>query len=412
VPSSSILLVGADAAAAKETADTLIGAGYAVTVVADADEAFRGASDHQVVVLDEIAGPRSAAELCREIRTTPSLAAIPVLCLARSDDVEERIGFLEAGADDVIARPFDPRELEARVEALILRFQRSRDLAPIATAIGAMAPERRRLVVVFSPKGGTGVTTIATNLGMVAATRKPDSAVVVDLDLQFGQVATHLNLPPRQTLADVIRDESSLEEAELLRTYTSRHDAGLHVLVAPGTPDLAAMVTATHVERVLRTLPGTFDTIVVDAGSSIDERTLCAFDLAELVVFPVYPEIAALKALHALVEFLTENGSVAAKAMFVLNGMFAKEILKLRDVEGALGTRVAASLPYDPFLYLKAVNEGVPVVLGAPRSLQAEALTKLATAVFGGDGSAAPVGIAPTVAEERKSGLFGGLRRR
>ncbi len=410
MPASSILLVGSDAAVAQETAATLTGAGYLVTPVADPDEAFHAASGHQVIVLDDLAGPRSAVDLCREIRGTPALAAIPVLCLARSDDVEERIGFLEAGADDVIARPFDPRELEARVEALILRFQRSRDLAPVATAIGATGSERRRLVVVFSPKGGSGVTTIATNLGMVAAMRKPDSAVVIDLDLQFGQVATHLNLSPTQTLADVVRDEQAMDEAELLRTYTARHDSGLHVLAAPGTPELASTVQGAHVERVLRTIPGTFETIVVDAGSSIDECTLAALDMAELVVFPVYPEIAALKALHSVLDYLSETGSVSAKAMFVLNGMFAKEILKLRDVEGALGTRIESHLPYDPFLYLKAVNEGVPIVRGAPRSAPAEALTKLATRAFGDSGTN-PGAVGQPSGDERKGGLFGRRRR-
>lgn len=410
MPSSSILLVGADAAEAQSIAATLTGAGYAVTVQADPDEAFRSAAEHQVVLLDEIAGSRSATDLCREIRGTPALASIPVLCIARSDEVEERIGFLEAGADDVVGRPFDPLELEARVEALILRFQRSRDLTPVPTAIGATGGERRRLVVVFSPKGGTGVTTIATNLGMASALRKPDSTVIVDLALQFGQVATHLDLPPGQTLADVVRDEQALSEPELLRTYTSRHDAGLHVLQAPGTPELASLVTGRHVERILRTLPGTFETIVVDAGSVIDERTLAALDMAELVVFATYAEIAALKSLHSVLDYLSETGSVSAKSMFVLNDMFAKEILKPRDVEGALGTRITAQLPYDPFLYLKAVNEGVPVISGAPRSAPAEAFTKLATEVFGGE--KAPSAEATPVHEERKGGLLSGLLRR
>ena len=71
--------------------------------------------------------PPAGVELCREIRGTPSMASVPILCVASTDDVEERISFLEVGADDVIARPFDSREVEARVEALLLRFQRSKD---------------------------------------------------------------------------------------------------------------------------------------------------------------------------------------------------------------------------------------------------------------------------------------------
>ena len=71
----------------------------------------------------------------------------------------------------------------------------------------------------------------------------------------------------------------------------------------------------------------------------------------------------------------------------MLNNQFAREILKLRDVESALGTRVATELPYDPFLYLKAVNEGVPIVAWARLApLPAERFEKLAATAFGTDG--------------------------
>ena len=72
--------------------------------------------------------------------------------------------------------------------------------------------------------------------------------------------------------------------------------------------------------------------------------------------------------MHGLLDYLNEAGSIGAKATFVLNNVFARDILKPRDIEAALGTKISIDLPYDPFLYLKAVNEGVPVVLGAPRS--------------------------------------------
>ena len=68
--------------------------------------------------------------------------------------------------------------------------------------------------------------------------------------------------------------------------------------------------------------------------------------------------------MHGLLDYLNEAGSIGAKATFVLNNVFARDILKLRDIEAALGTKISLDLPYDPFLYLKAVNEGVPIVLG------------------------------------------------
>jgi pilus assembly protein CpaE len=364
-----------------------------------------GATEHQLLIIDVAGGPRSAIDICTQVRSTPALAQVPVLCISSGDDVEERISFLVAGADDVMARPFDARELEARVEALLLRFRRSKDLASAFSGGGPTVGRPRRSVAVYSPKGGAGTTTIATNLAIAAASTRPDRVVLIDLALQFGGIATHLNLQPKQTLADLIRDDSAMREPELLRGYGVRHESGVTVLAAPGTPEAAETVTAAHVGRILATALEAYDLVVVDAGSTLDERVLTVFEAVDQVILPIYAEIAALKAMHGLVEYLKEIGSVATKSIFVLNSPFAREILKPRDVESALGAKVAFELPYDAFLYLKAVNEGIPIVVGAARSAAAERLVELSASVFGDNGLVA----AQVAPEPRKSG---GLFRR
>ncbi len=411
MPASTVLLLSTDPASAELISTVLTGVGYTVTVTVDPDETLRLAADNQLVILDVASGEQTGADVCRQLRETPSMSALPVLCVAENDQVEERIRFLEAGADDVMAKPFDARELEARVEALLLRFQRSKALSPVVAGDAIiLAPRARRTVAVFSPKGGVGTTTIATNIAMVQARAKPDKVVIVDLDLQFGQVTTHLNLEVKQSLAELVRDDAALREPELLRTYAMRHDSGLHVIAAPPTPELAELVQPKHVEALLTTILGSYDTVVIDAGSTIDERTMVALEKADSIILPVYPEIAALKAVHSLLDYLNEAGSAATKMTFVLNSAFAREILRLRDVESALGTKIGAELPYDPFLYLKAVNEGVPVVIGAPRSAPAQRLAQLSETVFG----AMPVAIgdsAPARSARRQSKLAGLLRR-
>jgi pilus assembly protein CpaE len=395
MPASTILILESADAGAQSLAPILTTSGYTVTRTSEPDEAFAKVAENQLAILDmgkTAKGAKTAFDLCREIRATPSTAPIPILCVAATDDVEERISFLEAGADDVVARPFDAREIEARVEALLLRFQRSKELAPVVSADGLTLARPRRTVAVYSPKGGVGTTTIATNIAVAAAQRKADRVVLVDLDLQFGGVATHLNLEPKQTLADVVRDASALREPELLRSYATRHDSGLHVLAAPTNPEAAELITADHVSHILGTLLEGYDAIVVDAGSVLDERVLRVFEAAENIVLPVHPEMSSLKAVHGLLDYLNEAGSISAKSTFVLNNMFAREILKPRDIESALGTRISSDLPYDPFLYLKAVNEGVPIVLGAPRSPAAEHLVKLSATAFGADGFMVPAG--------------------
>jgi len=405
VPTTSILLLETDPNAGDTIRGALSRAGYAVTTVLDVDAATRAASEHQLVVVDVIGSGRSAPDACQILRGVPALASVPLLCICQTEDVEERIRFLEAGADDVIARPFDARELEARVEALLLRFQRSRDLTPISVP-GADMHNGHRTVAVFSPKGGVGTTTIAVNTAILANQMHPERALILDLDLQFGAVATHLDLRLNNSLADLARDDEAMKDPDSLRAYVSLHDNGLAVIGAAGSPEYAQLVTANHVERLLATVATSYEAVVIDAGSTLDERTLAVFELSDCIVIPFVADLGALRAVRTMLDYLNDTSSVITKAMFVLNDIFPKEPLKSNDVITALGTKIAFELPYDPSLYVKAINEGVPLILGAPKSAAADRLSRIAHAALGGDRASIE-----SAHGERRRGLGGLLRR-
>ncbi len=377
MPATSILLLETDTTAGNAIITALSQAGYGVTSVPDIHSAIRVATAHRLVIIDVLGPGESAPEACRDIHATPGLGAMPILGISQSEDVEERIRFLEAGADDVIARPFDARELEARLEALLLRFQRTRDGTSLPVPVQE-ARRARRVVAVFSPKGGVGTTTIAVNMAVVANRLRPEHALILDLDMPFGAVATHLDLPLNNSVVDLARDEEALRDQELLRTYIALHENGLHVIGGAGSPEYAQLVTVKHVDRLLATLASSFEAVIIDAGSTLDERTLAVFENAECVVIPIVAELGGLRAVRTMVDYLNDTGSVMSKAIFVLNNMFPKAPLRTSDVETALGTKVAIELPYDPLVYMKAVNEGVPVIVGSPKSVAAERLSRLA----------------------------------
>ena len=135
-------------------------------------------------------------------------------------------------------------ELEARVEGLSVRFQRSKERSALVAVNAIGDPRGRRIVSVFSPKGGVGTTTIATNLAILAGERNPGGTLLIDLDLSFGQVSSHLNLEPKQTLVELARDDAALREPELFRTYMVPHPSGIQVLAAPLAPGFASLIDA------------------------------------------------------------------------------------------------------------------------------------------------------------------------
>ncbi len=399
----SILLLAAERSAVQTLVTALTQPGHGVTVVTRPDEAVTAAAGYSLLMIDGVTPPATVRDVVTMLRASAVTAGLPVLAIAQSGELDETISLLEMGADEVIAKPFNEQELVARIDALALHSQ---SVASSGTGRSIGATGRHRLVSVFSPKGGVGTTTVATNLALIAAEARPNQVLLIDLDLSFGQVASHLNLQPKQTLLELSRDEAALHETDLFRTYAIHHASGLHVLASPPSPSFAALITAEHVELALARASEAYEIVVLDAGTALDNRLATIFSQSETVVVPVLPEIPALNSVHILLEQLADSGALAGRTMFVLNNAFARDLLKRSDIEAALGNKISAELPYDPISYLKAVNEGNPVIRSAPKSPPADKLRALALAVFGSGISPAPAPD-PDAKQKEKRGIFG-----
>jgi pilus assembly protein CpaE len=378
-------------------------AGYSTASVAtpaDAVAALRDAP-FDLVVAEGLAVSGSIGR----IRTAAAIPT-PVLVIAPAGDVEARIAFLEAGADDVITAGFARRELEARIEALLIRAGRiSPDTARTSMPTGG-------IVTFFSPKGGVGTTTLAVNSAILLAgggVNAPAARVlIIDLDLQFGQVATHLNLTPRFDLGGLATDEPALADVELAMSYLTPHPTGVHVLAAPAHPDADFRVSVDHLDRALTLLRPRFDHVIVDCGSRLDPRTLWMLEQADTHIFVIFPELAALRATSLLLGFLAETATLRARTHFVVNHIFPKELLKTRDIENLLRSKPAAEIPYTEVEMIRAVNEGVPVASSRPGSPVVLAMQRVAQAIAGIETPAPYKGSGPK--RERRGGLLFGRR--
>ena len=408
MPPNPILIVARDSSLRTELETTLRDAGYAcssVTSPADGVAAMR-AREFDLIVAEGLAASGAISTL----RTGRSGAVTPILVVAPARDVEARIALLEAGADDVIDGEFSTRELEGRVMAHLIR---SGKVHP-ETSTGAVSAE---LIAFFSPKGGVGTTTLAVNTAVLLAgggapapagkagaeIPVPTSRVLlIDLDLQFGQVATHLNLMPRYDIGGLATDEQALADPELARVHLTSHSSGLVVLAAPVRPEADFRVTLDHLQRIIELFRPWFDHIIVDLGSRLDPRTLWLLEQADAHVFVLFPEIAALRGMSLLMAFLAETTPLKSRAVIVVNHVFPKELLKARDVENLLRTKPAAEIPYTGVEMIRAVNEGVPLVMSHPASPAALALREVAQAAIGIERRE----VAPPLRRQRK-GLFG-----
>jgi pilus assembly protein CpaE len=379
LPATSILLVDSDRSSAESIAEVLRTSGHTVAVANDYKSARTLVSGRRVVILVGSTRRTRALDLCREIRASHATAMLPILAIVAPEAATERVRWFDAGADDVLVQPFDERELEARIEALLVRFERSQQLqTPDKPATAS-----RRVLTFLGAKGGVGTTTAAVNAGRAIVDLRPKSVAIADLDLQRGQVATLLNLTPQGSIVQAAQDGEAISDASVFGSYLERHPSGLDVLAAPSDATAESEITVEQLRAVVAHLTASHEIVVIDAGSRIDERTLAAVELADDVVFVFAADMASLKALKMLVRGLGGTGAAMSRTTFLLNHIHAREQLKRPEIEGIIGARIGFELPYDGELYQMAVNHGVPLLRGAPDSGPANAFRELGAFLVG-----------------------------
>jgi pilus assembly protein CpaE len=378
--SNRVLLLTANGPAGELIADSLQRYGMSVSVTHDLSMALAHLQDQQLIVLDA-ADESTLALLCRRINDETGSRHAPILAVAHSRDVDSRVRLLEAGADDVLAQPVDERELEALVEALTLR-----SLRPAATTEeGAqLVPSRPpmsapgRVVVFAAAKGGSGATTLAVNTALVLAEMAPGSVAIADLDMFHGQVSTHLDIYARNSTAQLAREDRETQSPDVIHEAGKQHASGLMVFGGPYRADEALDVTGEQLGSLVALMRSVYGTIIVDAGSTGEMRTLSIMAQADHVVMPITPDIPSLRLLHAELQMMSEVGSLTDKTMFVLNQVYPKPTISAEQIEEHLGIRISLEVPHDGENFLRAVNEGQPLISLARRSAPAAAIKRLA----------------------------------
>src|SRR5262245_9791502 len=333
-----ILVVTLDGNAAQTVATALQQRGMSVAATRDLNAALPRVGEFQLLIADAADSARLIL-LIRQINDATGSRHPPILAIAQSSDVEERVGLLEAGADDVLSQPIDERELEALVEALLLRTPESgsttdRDDAAAARP-GPAAPGR--VIVFAAAKGGSGTNSLAVNTALVLAETSPGSVTIADLDMYHGQVSTHLDIYARRSTAQMAGEDLSQQAPEEIRESGRQHSSGLMVFGGPYRPDEGASVGTDQLAAVAEALRRSFPTTVIDAGSIVDLRAIALLSVADVVVIPITPDIPALRLLHAALQVMSESAPITDKQIFVVNDIYPKGTISPAQIMEHLG---------------------------------------------------------------------------
>ncbi|MGD8149657.1 AAA family ATPase [Ornithinimicrobium sp. Y1694] len=291
-----------------------------------------------------------------------------VLVTERPDEVALRA--IRSGVRDVLAT-------DASLEDVRWALRRSSETAEaLGSGPGQQETFSGRVIAIASPKGGVGKTTIATNVATALAEHSPTGTVLVDLDVQFGDVAAALNLDPTYTLADLLTGPVA-SDAIALKSVLTKHESGLHVVPGVRNPADADQITAAHITRLLDTLKREFRYVLIDTAPGLSEETLAALDHATDVVLVSGLDVPSVRGMRKELMVLEELDLQPVNIHVLVNMAEKGGGLSVADVTATLGRKVDVVLPRSPKV-LRSTNEGVPMVVGQPKDGISKDLAALA----------------------------------
>jgi pilus assembly protein CpaE len=215
-----------------------------------------------------------------------------------------------------------------------------------------------KIITVFSPKGGTGKTVTATNLAAAFAKYEKKRALLLDLDLQFGDAAIMVGLEPEKTIYDLVVAPGELD-SEKLAGYITKHPCGLDILPAPLRPEDAELVTESKLARLLEVARESYDVIVVDTSPFFHGPMLATLDRTDELLMLCGLDVPTLKNVRLSLQTLELLSFPASRIRFVLNRANSKVGMKKSEVEGALDVKIGFEVPSDRAVPL-GVNRGQP----------------------------------------------------
>jgi len=280
---------------------------------------------------------------------------------------------MTAGARDFLCKPFDIDELsETIIKTWNLELKR-REKASVFNQCDDLKP---RVVTVFSTKGGVGKTTIAANLAVSLARKTKKRVALVDLDLQFGDVAVMLNVSVKNTVSDLVKEFAQLDKA-LLDEYMVTHFSGVKVLPAPIKPEYAEYITGNHVEKIINTLRESFSYIIIDTAAGFHESVLTALDLSDRILLVSTLDLPSIKNIKTGLDVMETLHYPEEKIHIVINKASEQYGIKYRDFEDTLQKKIKFFIPEDNQTVIASANKGLPFVMTRAETKVAKAVADI-----------------------------------
>lgn len=237
------------------------------------------------------------------------------------------------------------------------------------------------IITVFSPKGGTGVSTIAINLA-IALQNSESTVAVVDSSVQFGDVAILLNEIGKFSIIDLVPRIYELDTKVIDDVMLIHKPSGLRILMAPPRPELAEKVSGNNMVKILELMRQMFNYIVVNTSSFISDPCLAALDASDVLILVTTQEIAAIRCTRSFLELWDGLGLPKDRIMLAINRYNKQKSIPIEKISESLKFPVTLTIPSDEETLVRAANLGTPFMLGKKVSPVTESISSLADLVL------------------------------
>lgn len=375
ITENNLLVVDEDASFIDEAKRLFDGRLPTVRSITEAVATTEGGELRMVLIGPSIANEEGIDSVRTLRNEDPSLILIAVAEQVTSGLLRAA---MRAGISEVIEAPLT----EEKIEEAIKQF--ANDVLKRKVAVVVPIPSHKdegQIIVVMSAKGGSGKTVVATNLALLLTRFEDKKVALVDADLQFGDVCLVLQLEPRFTLVNAAHEMHHLD-TQLLDSLLTDHPSGLKVMAAPLEPAFADDISTESLINVVTLLRDTYDYVVVDTASMLDELLLSLLEKADVILQVVDMDLPSVKNAKLALETLRLLKFPMSKVKLVLNRSNAKARLDDKEIEGALKMSISAAIPSDGAV-AASMNEGRPVVESAPKSRVAKGFESVAEIIAG-----------------------------
>ena len=287
-----------------------------------------------------------------------------------------------AGAREFLVKPFSLDELLTSVHSvhsLVARLPQTQvsHSVPAAMPTGSeKAAGKATIISVTSSKGGVGRSTVACNVAVKLRELSGKRVALVDADLAFGDIGVMMNTSDSKTIIDAVPFRLQID-AEALESVFVEHPTGIHLLLAPISPQDAEMVPPELVRSILDVMTEMFDYVVIDTRPGFDDLNLVVYDISDLMLLLVSMEMTAIKDARQFLEIAELLGYSGERIRVVLNRSNAYSGIPAEEIGESLRRPLWAQIPDEPGPVLKSINEGSPIVSSAGESKVALELSRM-----------------------------------